>query len=159
MANLQMVKFDIIMKEVISSNSGLVLTNYYCPQGMDFLQVFMLLESLFRNSGHSGNYWFSRFVHTVRQRQQLFCRNGAKVFTLCGSGSGKVACNVMQNILPLPFCHSHSHTEWGWNLFTCIAITTATATAAQCEQVHLILWNPIVMPEKCCRCHNRCHTM
>ena len=40
MANLQMVKFDIIMKEVIPSNSRLVLTDYCCPQGMDFLQVF-----------------------------------------------------------------------------------------------------------------------
>ena len=59
MANLQMVKFDIIMKEVIPSNSRLVLTSYCCPQGMDFLQAFMLLESLFRNSGHSGNYGFS----------------------------------------------------------------------------------------------------
>ena len=47
------------MKEVIPSNSRLVLTSYCCPQGMDFLQAFMLLENLFRNSGHSGNYGFS----------------------------------------------------------------------------------------------------
>ena len=29
MANLQIVMFDIIIKEVISSNSGLVLTQYF----------------------------------------------------------------------------------------------------------------------------------
>ena len=89
----------------------------------------------------------------MRQRQRLFCHNGAKVFTLCSSGSGKVACNVMQNILLLPFYHCHSHTEWGWNLFTCIAI----AAAAQFEQVHLIMWNPIVKTEK--RCHSRSRTV
>ena len=61
----------------------------------------------------------------------------------------------MQNILPLPFCCCHSRTEWGWNLFTCIVIAAAAATAAQCEQVHLILWNPIVMTEKCCHSRSR----
>ena len=109
----------------------------------------------------TNRLWVLWSIHTARQEQRFFCHNGAKVFTLCSSGSGKVACNVMQNILPLPFCHWRSHTEWGWNLFICGAIATAaaTATATQFEQVHLMLLNPIVTTGKCCRCHSRCRTV
>ena len=67
-----------------------------------------------------------RSIHTVRQRQLLFCRNGAKVFILYGS-NGKVTHNALQNML---ICHCHCRTEWGWNLFTCNTGATATAASA-----------------------------
>ena len=56
------------------------------------------------------------------------------MFTLCGSSSGKVACNVMQNILPLPFCRCH------------FATATATQNGVGTYLLALPLPQPLPLP-------------
>ena len=74
-----------------------------------------------------------RSIHTMRQRQWLFCTNGAKVFTLVrpwlwqpdkASFSSEI-CNVYL------ICHCRNHTKWGWNLFTCGTVAAAATASAR----------------------------
>ena len=88
---------------------------------------------------HSGNWnrQTLRSIHTVRQRQRLFCRNKVKVFILCGS-----SCYTITG------CHCCSCT----NRFQTHLLVAPLPQPQQCEHAHRIQYNTLLRPKKRCHC-------